>query len=665
MSTYSASPAPGAAPARIRVVSHPPLPPLRAWLPLTGKHTVGDLEPSLLNMLKGVQAIEFELQGFALLKESPCSILDPANDILDIKAVEGASTSSLPVSHAAAPTPQSVAAPAPAPAPKPNGSTANGPPPPSSSSDNDSSSDSSDEPSDDSSSDSDSSDSDSDAEPEQLSTKPPAPKTMTNGAARPAKRARSASSSSSSGSSSSSSGSSSSPLPLPTTTASNPLALPSTSALHLPSLGAASLLPLASTSTTTKTGDGAQPTVAPGQGLARTKSRNARKRLLKASREAEEAARREAAKAYEEGLGEMEVDGVVDAAPIASTSHLPPTPFISTPIPSTSTSKPLPLDPYSSIHGPQLDMLHLASGNKNKKKTIIGLGNSSGKGSRMKLGTKITFLDEPQRVWGTTPAPAQEEKGKKAMEIPLPPSPKHVPDSPPHSAALDLAITTTTSAPPPSTPIATSKPSKKKRKSLASTSPAPSVAASTQALPPSKRTDLPPNIVVTSVNVEAKHWEAGVGEVVLGTSADWGGWTKEAPVLVEVGSGEAVAGGVEKAEVVEEDWGVAWKGWVPGWKVEERFAKGGAGLRKLAREEGKEGMKVATRVGFFLFFSLLSARSLTPSPDGDTDPRPQPPHLRSRAFPQIRPSPFPRRHHLPAYQAPPVLPSSLTHRRGR
>lgn len=63
MSSYSASPAPAAAPARIRVVSHPPLPPLRAWLPLAGKETVRDLEGALLAMLKGVQSVEFELQG--------------------------------------------------------------------------------------------------------------------------------------------------------------------------------------------------------------------------------------------------------------------------------------------------------------------------------------------------------------------------------------------------------------------------------------------------------------------------------------------------------------------------------------------------------------------------------------------------------------------------
>lgn len=60
-STYSATPQP---PQRIRIVTHPPLAPLRAWLPLPhGAATVADLLDSVAGLVRGGTALEAELQG--------------------------------------------------------------------------------------------------------------------------------------------------------------------------------------------------------------------------------------------------------------------------------------------------------------------------------------------------------------------------------------------------------------------------------------------------------------------------------------------------------------------------------------------------------------------------------------------------------------------------
>lgn len=68
MSLYSFSNSPGpppvvAAPARVRCVSHPPLAPLRAWLPIrSAEGTVQDLVDAVAGMLKRSD-IELHLQG--------------------------------------------------------------------------------------------------------------------------------------------------------------------------------------------------------------------------------------------------------------------------------------------------------------------------------------------------------------------------------------------------------------------------------------------------------------------------------------------------------------------------------------------------------------------------------------------------------------------------
>lgn len=98
-------------PQRIRVVTHPPLAPLRAWIPLTGTgnsnsnsnnlSTIEQLAQSVGKMLGEHRRLEVELQGgshvlrgqgegeeadwskgttttgFALLNDSPLSVLDP------------------------------------------------------------------------------------------------------------------------------------------------------------------------------------------------------------------------------------------------------------------------------------------------------------------------------------------------------------------------------------------------------------------------------------------------------------------------------------------------------------------------------------------------------------------------------------------------------------
>lgn len=101
------------------------------------------------------------------------------------------------------------------------------------------------------------------------------------------------------------------------------------------------------------------------------------------------------------------------------------------------------------------------------------------------------------------------------------------------------------------------------------------------------------------MNVEGKGWEAGVGGIVEGTSATWQGWTKTGELLEKDGA-EEMEVNMEDEESV--NWGPEWRGWLPGWKIEQRFTNGAKGLRKLNKEEGKEGTKVATRVRSLLSF---------------------------------------------------------------
>ncbi|GAA6040386.1 hypothetical protein NBRC10512_001354 [Rhodotorula toruloides] len=70
-STYSATPQP---PQRIRIVTHPPLAPLRAWLPLPhggGSGTVADLLHGVQGLVRDGRALEAELQGYLSLHSLP------------------------------------------------------------------------------------------------------------------------------------------------------------------------------------------------------------------------------------------------------------------------------------------------------------------------------------------------------------------------------------------------------------------------------------------------------------------------------------------------------------------------------------------------------------------------------------------------------------------
>ncbi|GAA5863033.1 hypothetical protein JCM1840_002445 [Sporobolomyces johnsonii] len=570
-STYSGTPQP---PQRIRIVTHSPLAPLRAWLPLPtasssrdgGPPTVRDLVGVIKGMLKAErEEFEVELQGFALLEDSPLNMLDPTNDILDIKA-------------RSQPQPASVEAKPPVLSTSTAAAAHLVPLPPSSSSASTSSSSSA---SSSSSSDSDSSDSDSDstAAPEVLSSKRPLP--LTNGHAasaahgngngneRPAKRQRRDSSSSSSSSSASSSGYSS-----------------STS-----SMASSSDEGLASASRPPQPLNGIvqKPMVPPGSGMMRTKKRNQRKRVLKAARAREKAERelealkegrgaQEGAQKDEEARKEEKMD--VDTSPAKAAP--PPTTAVpsisaaptlqSTAASTTAAKRPLP-DPYSDfLPSPSPSASARASPSTSTLSTGGEPGLSTvGAGFLGRKHSAGLFFSEPQAAaLGGSPLRSESggPKGKwkknqrrnggdQEQAGRAPSSPEYHPESPDVSfsaEALPGPLTGTRSLPP-------LRPTK--------------TTARQPFVPPNKRSDLPPWMVVTSVNVEGKNWEAGVGRRVRGTSRNWVQREEE-----EEGEGET-----------EEEY-AGWEGWMSSEAVERRWE----GLRKIGKDEAREGIKVATKV---------------------------------------------------------------------
>lgn len=108
---------------------------------------------------------------------------------------------------------------------------------------------------------------------------------------------------------------------------------------------------------------------------------------------------------------------------------------------------------------------------------------------------------------------------------------------------------------------------------------------------PNQRKDLAPWMIVTSVNVEKKGWEAGVGKRIRGTSKEW------------IGSNWATKG--EDIEEVEVDEGEGFEGWISKEEVEGRWE----GLKKLGEGEGKKGIKVATKV-ILLYPLVLFSKTL-------------------------------------------------------
>jgi len=91
---------------------------------------------------------------------------------------------------------------------------------------------------------------------------------------------------------------------------------------------------------------------------------------------------------------------------------------------------------------------------------------------------------------------------------------------------------------------------------------------------PSKRRDLPPWMIVTSVNVEKRDWIAGVGKKIRGTSKEWQGWEE-----------------TKEAEGENED-GEGFEGWLGKEEVEGKWEA----YKKIEQREGKKGMRVATKV---------------------------------------------------------------------
>lgn len=205
----------------------------------------------------------------------------------------------------------------------------------------------------------------------------------------------------------------------------------------------------------------------------------------------------------------------------------------------------------------KVDMLGLASGNKNKKK-IIRVGKGKGKES-----SRITFFDDPQPASTYSASTSTSDISSPTLNS---------------SAPSDLL-------------------SAKSDQSL---------------LVPSKRTDLHPRLIVSKVNVEDKKWTAGPSEIISGTSTDY---TPRAPKVYVLSRRAAVeasvmevdvdvlpsTNGVEALEVLDGSEGVmGWEGWPSIALVEKNWAN----WKVLQREDKKDGDWIAVKVRI----------SMTPTP---------------------------------------------------
>lgn len=263
--------------------------------------------------------------------------------------------------------------------------------------------------------------------------------------------------------------------------------------------------------------------------------------------------------------------------------------------PLPSTSRALPLDPYYDLTGPKLDMLKYgAAGNKAKRKAVQRNHSDA-------ATPKKTFFDQPQRAAIESTPVASNDGGWPAR---APTSPRHVPGSPPsshHVSSTPRALNTTDASP--------------VINGHASPAPPP-----TQLVPPSKRTDLPPNVRVTKVDVERKDWEAGTGKVIEGTSRDW-----VTPVVKAIEVSTAEVGTVE---------GISgdWNGWLTREVVEKRLAEGSLPVLRL--EDAKDGQRVAVQVRclrrhFYSPYSSLTDVLLHYARSSNSTPPPSRPPCRS------------------------------------
>lgn len=282
------------------------------------------------------------------------------------------------------------------------------------------------------------------------------------------------------------------------------------------------------------------PTVPPGQGLKRTAKRNQRRRVLKAAREAAQlAATRVAAEpdalTSTIAIKNPAVTSVVSrkspvvpeaittrpAAPIANESIPNSSPPKQSPA-ATKSSKALPLDPYYDIYGPKLDMLHLAAGNKNKKKSIqlnnvagsnaetpakkIYFGNDQA-GNEHNVESHTTDRQQKQAPFTTQSASPQITKSSKRANGPAQETSQSQTSTSYRMVSPDLSGTPQSGTAAPNSV------------GNASTLPEPK----TSTLAPSQRRDLPPHIQVTWVDVEEPGWQAGLGTIAKGTSINYAG----------------------------------------------------------------------------------------------------------------------------------------------
>ncbi|KAM0748674.1 hypothetical protein T439DRAFT_327943 [Meredithblackwellia eburnea MCA 4105] len=579
-------------PQRIRVVSHPPLPPLRAWLPIPSSTAqVSALVETAAQMLATTASLEVELQGFALLPSSPCSILDPQNDVLDIKIstlLNGAPVAGSPNISKSSPAkgtqskPSSSSTTIPSSRPTLSAPKAN-----TTSSDSDTSEDSSD--------DSSSEDEGPEVQPTSAAShhhpapliRIPAAKrarieplakgaTVKNGP-RSLESSSSGSSSDDGGSSSdsssissdSSSGSGlssssdedSSDSERPRTVGSSNARLQPNGKAQIPANGTQKQ-PHKNIEKEVKA------PVAPGMGLKRTKERNARKRLAKAF--ALEAAKSTTSTSAPPGQSTSK-PAQPSPKPRTTTSlasdYLPP--------PATtksSGSKALPLDPYYDLHGPKLDMLHLAKGNQNKKKTI----RINGKG---KDAVRTVFHDA-----GAEALDVARENGPRESEQPgvngggnrldqaegRSSSPSWTPSSP--------KIT-------PQEFVPSDTPAGKKGKGRPSEGGG-AAGKPKHPLHPSERTDLPSNVIVTVIDVEKEGWEPGPGDIVAGTSS-----TTASAVGLDWGTGPRDSSSRDSSTPQSAD---AWVGWPSRETIEAQWSS----YEKLSENEADAtvGARVATKV---------------------------------------------------------------------